>query len=146
MGLKFDSVISRDFSAMRPQALIRSGNCNSPGNTTALPRFEFQKRSQLFIRTHNETLSIVAMRVQIVGSQESRTERQPQLHPALLRLSAIISQYFMLCRAWPPFHRTALVEPYRFFSAGDATSFWKRGSLRIGSHSQRYFRSLIVML
>ena len=26
-------------------------------------RFEFQKRSQLFIRTHNETLSVVAMRV-----------------------------------------------------------------------------------
>ena len=25
--------------------------------------FQFQKRSQLFIRTHNETLSIVAMRV-----------------------------------------------------------------------------------
>jgi len=25
--------------------------------------FEFQKRSQLFIRTHNETLSVVAMRV-----------------------------------------------------------------------------------
>jgi hypothetical protein len=25
--------------------------------------FQFQKRSQLFIRTHNETLSIAAMRV-----------------------------------------------------------------------------------
>jgi len=24
-------------------------------------RFEFQKRSQLFIRTHNETLSVAAM-------------------------------------------------------------------------------------
>jgi hypothetical protein len=50
-----------DFSAMRPQALIRSGNCNSPGNTTALARFEFQKRSQLFIGAHNETLSFVPM-------------------------------------------------------------------------------------
>jgi hypothetical protein len=26
-------------------------------------RFKFQKRSQLFIRTHNETLSVVAVRV-----------------------------------------------------------------------------------
>ena len=26
-------------------------------------RFEFQKRSQLFIRTHDETLSVVAVRV-----------------------------------------------------------------------------------
>jgi len=26
-------------------------------------RFEFDKRSQLFIRTHNETLSVIAMRV-----------------------------------------------------------------------------------
>jgi hypothetical protein len=28
-------------------------------------RFEFDKRSQLFIRMHNETLSVVAMRVSI---------------------------------------------------------------------------------
>jgi hypothetical protein len=26
-------------------------------------RFKFQKSSQLFLRTHNETLSVVAMRV-----------------------------------------------------------------------------------
>ena len=32
-------------------------------------RFEFHKRSQLFIRTHNETLAIVAM---CVGSNEDR--------------------------------------------------------------------------
>jgi membrane associated rhomboid family serine protease len=63
MGLKFDSVISRDFSAMRPQALIRSGNCNSPGNTTALPRFQFHKRSQLFVATNDKPLPIIAMRV-----------------------------------------------------------------------------------
>src|ERR1700720_2561345 len=99
MGLKFDSVTSPGFSAMRPQALIRSRNCNSPENTTALPRFEFQKRSQRFIRTHNETLSIVAMRVQIVGPQESIAETQPQLQPALLRLSAMSSRYFILCQA-----------------------------------------------
>jgi hypothetical protein len=36
--------------------------------------FQFNKRSQYFVGTHDET--------------------QPQLHPALLRLSAMISQYF----------------------------------------------------
>jgi hypothetical protein len=61
MGLKFDSVISRDFSAMRQQALIRSGNCNSPGNTTPQPRFQFHKRSQLFVGVHNEALTVAAM-------------------------------------------------------------------------------------
>jgi hypothetical protein len=30
---------------------------------SASGRFQFEKRSQLFIRTHNETLSVVAMRV-----------------------------------------------------------------------------------
>jgi hypothetical protein len=54
-----------------------------------------QKRRQLFIRTHNEMLSVVAMSaIQIVRPAESRAETQPQLHPALLRLSAMISQYF----------------------------------------------------
>src|SRR5437762_14019941 len=33
-----------------------------------------------------------------------------------------------------PFRRTALVEPYGFFGAGEATSFWKRGSFRSGSN------------
>jgi hypothetical protein len=42
-------------------------------------------RSQLFIRTHNETLSVVAMRVsnQIVCPLESIADKQPQLQPAL---------------------------------------------------------------
>ena len=33
--------------------------------------FQFQKRGQLFIRTHNETLSVAAMRV----SNENRAAR-----------------------------------------------------------------------
>jgi hypothetical protein len=58
-------------------------------------RFQFQKRGQLFIRVHNETLSIAAM---CVGdpdrsASQSIADAQPQLQPALLRLSAIISQY-----------------------------------------------------
>jgi hypothetical protein len=36
--------------------------------------------------------------IQIVRPQESTAEMQPQLHPALLRLSAIISQYWMFRR------------------------------------------------
>src|SRR5438128_11928575 len=36
-----------------------------------------------------------ASAIKIVRPLESAVETQPQLHPALLRLSAIISQYFM---------------------------------------------------
>jgi hypothetical protein len=59
-------------------------------------RFKFHKRSQLFIRVCNETFSVIAMRVcnKTVRQLESIAETQPQLQPALLRLSAMISQYF----------------------------------------------------
>jgi hypothetical protein len=70
-------------------------------------RFQFNERSQLFICVDNETLSVILMRVcnperspvifsrlQIVRPLESTVETQPQLQPALLRLSAIISRYF----------------------------------------------------
>ena len=63
MGLKFDSVMSRDFSGTRPQALITPGNCKFPVSTIDPRKFEFQKRSQFFIRAHNEALTVVAMRV-----------------------------------------------------------------------------------
>ena len=55
-------------------------------------RFEFQKRSQLFIRTHNETRSVAAVCV----SNPDRSpvaiiaETQPQLQLALLRFSAAL--------------------------------------------------------
>jgi len=69
-------------------------------------RFKFEKRRQLLIRTHNETLSIVAMRVsKIVRPPESTAETQPQLNAALLRLSAMISQYITrgeVCRFCSP--------------------------------------------
>jgi hypothetical protein len=38
---------------------------------------------------------VAAAAIQIVCPLESTAETQPQLHAALLRLSAIISQYFM---------------------------------------------------
>ena len=61
MGLKFDSVMSREFSGMRPQALIRPGECKFPVSTTASRRFEFQKRSQFLVQAHNEALTAAAM-------------------------------------------------------------------------------------
>jgi hypothetical protein len=45
--------------------------------------------------------------IQIVRPLESIAETQPQLHPASLRLSAMISQYFMLSTSVAPFRRTA---------------------------------------
>jgi hypothetical protein len=56
--MKFDSVTSQHFSVTRPQALIEPGNCKFPVNTTVSRRFEFQKRGQFFIRTHNEALTV----------------------------------------------------------------------------------------
>jgi hypothetical protein len=43
------------FISRRPQSFERSAGSNR--------RFKFQKRSQLFVCTHNETLSVAAMRV-----------------------------------------------------------------------------------
>jgi hypothetical protein len=63
MGLKFDSVMSREFSGMRPQALMRPGNCKFPVSTTAPRRSDFQKRNQFFVRAHNESLTIATMGV-----------------------------------------------------------------------------------
>src|SRR6266480_2498603 len=51
-------------------------------------------------------LSRCASAIQIVRPLESIAETQPQLQPALLRLSAIISQYFILRRAWHLLRRT----------------------------------------
>src|SRR5260370_26931710 len=59
-------------------------------------RFKLHKRGQLLIRMHNETLSIVAVCVSNPDCSPigSIAETQPQLQPALLRLSARTSQYF----------------------------------------------------
>jgi hypothetical protein len=49
----------------------------------------------LNIRVHNETLSVVAVRVDNPDrAAVSKAETQPQLQPVLLRLSAMISQRF----------------------------------------------------
>jgi len=48
-----------------PQQL---GNPNEAANR----RFEFDKRSQLFIRTHNESLSVIAM---CVSNEDCLPER-----------------------------------------------------------------------
>jgi hypothetical protein len=58
---------------------------------------QFHKRSQLFVGTHRETLSVVTMSVNNPDRSplRSRAEIQPQLRPALLRLSAMISKDFI---------------------------------------------------
>jgi len=68
-------------------------------------RFEFQKRSQLFVSTHNETLSVAAMRatIQIVRPLESTAENPAQTPSGLAEfvgnqlpiLHESISQIFM---------------------------------------------------
>ena len=57
---------------------------------------EFNKRGQFsFARTTKRfPSSRCASAIQMVRPLESRAETQPQLQPALLRLSAMISQYF----------------------------------------------------
>jgi hypothetical protein len=58
--------------------------------------FQFQKRGQLFVGAQDEPPTVAAMCVsnEIVRPLESTPETQPQLHPALLSLSAMISQDF----------------------------------------------------
>jgi len=57
--------------------------------------FQFRKGRQLFIGTHDETLSVAVMRVgrDSCGVAFHLTNGG-KIHPALLRLSAMISQYF----------------------------------------------------
>jgi hypothetical protein len=70
--------------------------CQDNSPPSANRRFQLHKCSQLFIRMHNETLSVAAMRVcdEDCSPVGINAETQPQLQPALLRLSAMISQYF----------------------------------------------------
>jgi hypothetical protein len=66
-------------------------------------RFEFQKRSQLFLRTHDVTLSVATMCVwksRSFARWNQSLRRSPNSKPALLRWSAIISQYFTRS-GWP---------------------------------------------
>ena len=59
--------------------------------------FELQKRSQLFLRMHKVTLSVVAMRQRsrLFAPPNQSLIRSPNSNPLLLRLSAMISQYFI---------------------------------------------------
>ena len=88
-----------DSDLVRDSFAKKAASLSSQFAASASYRFKFQKRSQLFVRTHNETLSVAAMSVpiQIVCPLESIAETQPRLHLALLRLSAMISKYFTVC-------------------------------------------------
>jgi hypothetical protein len=58
---------------------------------------KFNKRSQLFIRTHNETLSVaLSLNNEDIAPSESMLTIQPQSQRSLLRFVAIISQSFTL--------------------------------------------------
>jgi hypothetical protein len=59
------------------RARVRLSDCHR--DRAANYRFKFDKRRQLFIRTHNETLSVVAVRsaTKIVRPRESNTQVQP---------------------------------------------------------------------
>jgi len=64
---------------------------------TSNRRVELHKSGQLFVGTHDgAVISVAAMAsaAKIGLPWESTPETQPQLQPALLRLSAMISQYF----------------------------------------------------
>src|SRR5262249_29485254 len=60
-------------------------------------RFQFQKGGQLFICTHNEPpfrRRDGHQQRRLFARSNQFAETQPQLHPASLRLSAMISHYF----------------------------------------------------
>ena len=73
---------------MRARHLLSKDACKSAARV--------QERSQLIVSSRDEPRSVAAMcvAIQIVRPLESIAETQPQLQPASLRLSAMISQYF----------------------------------------------------
>src|SRR5882724_8304497 len=76
---------------------------------------------------HNETFSVVALCAsnKLIRPREATIETQPQLQPALLRLSAIISQHFIDAERGSSYQNKR-VELYPFFCASEATIFSKR--------------------
>jgi hypothetical protein len=90
-------------------AIVLSSFSNPPEHDC----FKFAKRRQLFIRTHDEPLpsSRCASATKIVRPLESTVATQPQLQPALLRLSAMISQYFTRDSASFALHTAMTKEP-----------------------------------
>jgi hypothetical protein len=61
-GLKFSSADLRS-DLGSPRVWKKSRQLVKTNAVSANRRFQFQKRRQLFIRTHNETLSVTVMRV-----------------------------------------------------------------------------------
>jgi hypothetical protein len=104
-GIEFYSADPRNDSGRR---VWKNLTCSSSQNAAATTRqFKFDKDRQLLVRTHNVTPSIMALcaAIQIVRPSRSKADtQQPQLQPALLRLSAVISQSrFMPVRFNRPF-------------------------------------------
>jgi hypothetical protein len=70
--------------------------CKEKFAAAANRRCKFERGRQLFVGTHNESPSIAVMRVNNPDRLAALiyAATQPQLHPALLRSSAMISQDF----------------------------------------------------
>jgi hypothetical protein len=101
---KYDVVARHHGEAANVFGLINEQNTKWPSrcldlilrSDSANSGFEFDKRRQLVIGANDESLSVVAVCVatKIVRPLESIVATQPQLQPARLRLSAMISPYF----------------------------------------------------
>jgi hypothetical protein len=65
-------------------------------------RFQFQKRDQFFVRTHNEALTVAAMRVSNPDclALQFTADTQPSTPTGFAELASDDFQYFISCRAW----------------------------------------------
>jgi hypothetical protein len=88
------------------------------------PRLTLDDKQQADIPFSNKGLA----RFQIVRPLKLIAETQPQLQPALLRLSAMISQSFMLPTSVAPFRRTARLS-FTVFSAQATLRFFRSADL-----------------
>ena len=105
-------------SGVIAKTFLLSSSCSSGGDaefckdpasrprqfaTGANRRFKFKKRCQLLFAMSDKALPLsrCASTIQIVRPSESMAEMQPQLQPDALRLSAMISQYFINAESNP---------------------------------------------
>jgi len=74
---------------------LNSANGDGDGENDRKECFHGTKVSLPLARVRLPIFAAIRVGTKIVRPRESTPETQPQLQPALLRLSAIISQYFM---------------------------------------------------
>jgi hypothetical protein len=99
------------------QETRRNRRLSCPKNPSPRPRYrrcryrrcEKRCRFSSALTMNLFPLSRWASAIQLVRPSESKTETQPQLPPALLRLSTMISQYLMIATAFPVLPRRQAV-------------------------------------